>query len=75
MNKSVNNSKVHYYDDDTNMLLREKSLKKINKHATQDLALIICRWLLACKISLNTSKTEIIIFRPKSKTNNKTSKF
>ena len=67
LNKSVNNSKVHYYDGDTNMLLREKSLKKINKQATQDLDLIICRWLLACKISLNTSKTETIIFRPKQK--------
>ena len=28
LNKSVNNSKVHHYGDDTNLLLREKSLKK-----------------------------------------------
>ena len=32
LNKSVKNSKVHHYADDTNLLLTEKSLKKlINK--------------------------------------------
>ena len=66
LNNSVKNSKVHHYADDTNLLLTEKSLKKINKQVNQDLALI-CRWLRANKISLNTSKTEIIIFRPKQK--------
>ena len=66
MNKSVKNSKVHHYADDTNLLLTEKSLKKINKQVNQDLALI-CRWLQANKICLNTSKTEIIIFGPKLK--------
>ena len=66
LNKSVKNSKVHHYADDTNLLLTEKSLKKINKQVNQDLALI-CRWLRANKISLHTSKTEIIIFRPKQK--------
>ena len=66
LNNSVKNSKVHHYADNTNLLLTEKSLKKINKQVNQDLALI-CRWLRANKISLNTSKTEIIIFRPKQK--------
>ena len=40
LNKSVKNSKVHHYADDTNLLLTEKSLKKINKQVNQDLALI-----------------------------------
>ena len=66
LNKSVKNSKVHHYAHDTHLLLTEKSLKKINKQVNQDLALI-CRWLRANKFSLNTSKTEIIIFRPKQK--------
>ena len=66
LNKSVKKSKVHHYADDTNLLLTEKSLKKINKQVNQDLALI-CQWLRASKISLNTSKTEIVIFRPKQK--------
>ena len=64
--KSVKNSKVHHYADNTNLLLTEKSLRKINKQGNQDLALI-CRWLRANKISTNTSKTEIIIIRPKQK--------
>ena len=66
MNNSVKNSKVHHYADDTNLLKTGKSLKKINKQVNQDLALI-CWWLRANKISLNTSKTEIIVFRPKQK--------
>ena len=45
---------------------KQKNLKKINKQVNQDLALI-CQWLPANKISLNTSKTGIIIFRPKQK--------
>ena len=40
LNNSVKNSKVHHYADDTNLLLTEKSLKKINKQVNQDLALI-----------------------------------
>ena len=66
LNKSVKNSKVHHYADDTSLLLTEKSLKEINKQVNQDLDLI-CRWLRANKISLNTSKTEIIIFRSEQK--------
>ena len=38
LNKSVKNPKVHHYADDTNLLLIEKSLKKINKQINQDLA-------------------------------------
>ena len=40
LNKSVKNSKVRHFADDTNLLLTEKSLKKINKQVNQDLALI-----------------------------------
>ena len=42
LNKSVKNSKVHHYADDTNLLLTENSLEKIYKQVNQDLALI-CR--------------------------------
>ena len=66
LNELVKNSNVHHYADDTNLLPTEKSLKKINKQVNQDLALI-CQWLQAKKISFNTSKNEIIIFRPKQK--------
>ena len=39
LNKSVKNSKVHHYAD-TNLLLTEKCLQKINKQVNEDLALI-----------------------------------
>ena len=49
-----------------NLLLINKSLKKINSLINHNLELLI-QWLRANKISLNTSKTETIIFRPKHK--------
>ena len=54
------------YVDDTNLLLTDNSLKKINRQVNHDLS-VICRWLQANKINLNTSKIEIIIFWPKNK--------
>ena len=72
--KSVKTSKVHHFADDTNLLLTGNSLKKINKLINHDLTLA-CKWLRANKISLNTSKTEIIIFRPKRKTIGKSLNF
>ena len=56
---SIKNSKVYHFADDNNLLLTNKSLKQINKLINHDLSLL--------KISLNTSKTEILIFRPKGK--------
>ena len=66
MHTSVKHGKVHHYADDTNLLLKSNSLKKINRQINHDLSLIT-HWLRANKISLNTTKTEIIIFRPKKK--------
>ena len=40
--------------------------ERVNKQVNQDLVLI-CWWFWANKISLNTSKTEIIFFRPQQK--------
>ena len=66
LNVSIKSSKVHYFDT-TNLLLINKSLKQINKLINHDLALLV-QWLRSNKISLNTSKTEILLFRPKGKT-------
>ena len=63
---SIKNSKVHHFADDTNLLLINKSLKQIKKLINHDLYLLV-QWLRSNKISLNTSKTEILIFRPKGK--------
>ena len=41
------------------------SLSKLNKNVNADLTRL-CKWLRANKIALNTSKTEIILFKPKS---------
>ena len=70
MHNSIELSKMHHYADDTNLLPTDNSLKKINKYVNHDLSLL-CHWLRANKLSLNTSKTEIIIFRPKNKQINK----
>ena len=67
LNVSIKSSKVHQLADDTNLLLANKSLKQKNKLINHDLALLV-QWLRSNKISLNTSKTEILLFRPKGKT-------
>ena len=66
LNVSIKSSKVHHFADDTNLLLINKSLKQINKLINHDLALLV-QWLRSNKISLNTRKTEILLFRPKGK--------
>ena len=58
---------MHHFPDDTNLLLINKSPKQINKLTNHDLPLLV-QWLRSNKISLNTSKTEILLFRPKAKT-------
>ena len=64
LHASVTNIKVHHFADDINLLLISKSLKQINKLINHDLSLLV-QWLRSNKISLNTSKTKILIFRPK----------
>ena len=66
LNQAIKFSRVHHFADDTNLLLVDNSLKKINKHINHDLKLLTT-WLRANRISLNTSKTKNILFRPKSK--------
>ena len=55
LNTAIKHSTVHHFVDDTNMLLINKSLIKTIK-------ILIMTWL-----SLNTYKTEILIFRSKNK--------
>ena len=68
LTQSIKFSRVRHFADDTNLLLVYNSLKKINKHINHDLKLLTT-WLRANRISLNTSKTEILLFIPKSKRN------
>ena len=60
---------TRHFADDTNLLINNNSLKQIKKHLNLDLRKL-CNWLRANKISLNCSKTELIIFRnPKKQIN------
>ena len=68
LNQAIKFSRVHHFADDTNLLLVDNSLKSTNKHINHDLKLLTI-WLRASRISLNTSKTEILLFIPKSKRN------
>ena len=69
LHQSVKFSTTHHFADDTNLLIIDKTIKQIQKKINIDLKLL-CGWLKANKISLNASKTELIIFRdPKKKIN------
>ena len=68
LNQAIKFSRVHHFADDTNLLLVDNFLKKISKHINQNLKLLTT-WFRANRISLNISKTEILLFRPKSKRN------
>ena len=61
INQAIKFSRVHHFADN--------SLKKINKHINHNVKLLTT-WLRANRISLNTSKTEVLLlFRSKSKRN------
>ena len=53
---------MYHFADDTNLLNINKSPKKMQKQVNIDLKLLY-HWLLANKISLNCSKTELIFFK------------
>ena len=59
-------SSVHHFADDTNPILTDKSMKKIDKHINRSLKLV-AEWIRANRLSLDTNKTELVIFKPKNK--------
>ena len=74
LHHAIKNSKTIHFADDTSLVCKESSLKKKNFKINQDLV-SLTHWLRANKISLNTSKTEIIIFKNKNKTIHKNLNF
>lgn len=66
LNIAIRHSTTFNFADDTCLLNKNKSLKKLNKQVNEDIRWLVT-WLRANKISLNTSKTEIILFRRKHK--------
>ena len=67
LHRSLENSTAIHFADDTSLVCCNKSIKKLNRNVNRDLALLV-HWLRANKISLNTSKTELILFRSTRKT-------
>ena len=63
---AIKHCKAHHFADNANLLIINKSLKRLHKLLKIDLNNLI-NWPNANKISLNVSKTEIIIFKPKRK--------
>ena len=61
LHNAIKYCKVYHFADDTNLLHIDKSLKKMQKQINMDLKSLYY-WLLANKISLNCSKTELIFF-------------
>ena len=62
LRNAIYHSTIHHFADDTNLLYTNKSQKTIQTKINKDLK-SLCTWLRANKISLNASKTELIIFR------------
>ena len=66
MQKTITNGTLRRFADDTNLLIANKSVKKINREVNYNLRLIN-DWLKTNKLCFNSSKTEIIIFKAKTK--------
>ena len=64
--KCVKYSETYHFADDTNMLLSHSSLETLAKRINSDLK-NLSQWLKANKLSLNVTKTELIIFHSSSK--------
>ena len=60
LNIALKYSTVRHFADDTILLIKNKSLKQIKKHLNLDLR-HLCKWLQANKISLDSSKTEMLV--------------
>ena len=55
-------SVVNHFADDTNLLWSSKKLDTIESIINQELKLLV-QWLQGNKLSLNETKTEVIVFR------------
>ena len=64
LHECITYSTAYHFADDTNLLIINNSLKKLNKHINHDLSNLV-QWLRANKISLNTKKTELVLFKSK----------
>ena len=66
LHSAINYCTTRHFADDTGLLIINSSLKQLKKHLNLDLRSLTV-WLKANKISLNASKTEMLIFRHPNK--------
>ena len=66
LHNAIKYSTVRHFADDTNLLINNKSPKQLQKHMNLDLR-SLCKWLKSNKISLNASKTELLICKHPNK--------
>ena len=66
LNLAIKYCTTRHFADDTNLLIKNSSPKKLKKYLNLDLKSLV-KWLKVNKISLNTSKTEFIIFKHPNK--------
>ena len=66
LNLAIKYCNTRHFADDTNLLIKNSSPKKLKKFLNLDLKSLV-KWLKVNKISLNTSKTEFIIFKHPNK--------
>ena len=66
LNKALKYCTTIHFADDTSLLLKNNSLKQMKKYLNRDLK-NLTNWLNANKISLNASKTELLLFRHPNK--------
>ena len=72
---SIRHSTVRHFADDTNLLYATDKSKPRNRNIVRNLnkdLKSLNHWLLANKISLNSTKTELIFFRDKKNKNSQT---
>ena len=66
LNIAIKYCSTRHFADDTNLLITNNNLKQLKKHLNLDLS-NLNKWLKANKISLNASKTELLVFRHPNK--------
>ena len=66
LTSAIKYCRVQHFADDTNLLISDGSPKQIQKYINLDLR-NLCKWLRANKLSLNTSKTELLVFKHPNK--------
>ena len=66
LHNSILYSEVIHFADDTSLIIKHNSLRKLKKLINIDMK-FLCKWLQANFISLNTKKTELVIFKHPNK--------